>query len=184
MPTIDKETVRYFIEEQELVVDYSGGDPGGAWSNLVTFNNVFSITHPSLLVFQAGFTADATGEGGTRISIRDTSGAVYYIGGFVTDVEGDHVFYGICYMPYGASELGTQLWDIFYEGRECAADISDAWLKVGITNFSDLTGDQLNRVLNTTINAGVETTLVDEDIVGTPRVCALGSLRKHVIRLQ
>lgn len=177
---VHKDSVRYFAEEQETI-NYQDGDPAFAgWVPLAAWPAIFRTLRHAVLVFQAGFTLDGSGNGGTRIKITNRlHSTVYYVGGRLENSVGDYVYSGICYLP----DIDTG-WDVEYEGRECAAEVSNAWLKLGLTNFSDLSGDQLNQLLNQTIGSMVTTTVIDEDIVGEQRLTCIGTLQKHVIRVQ
>jgi len=170
-----KESVRFWPEEQELLVNYSGGDPAAAaWVALPIPATNLIITKTSLAVFQAGFTLDGTGRGGTRIKLGN-----YYVGGLLLPAgnTGAHKYYGICYLPAGN-------YAVVYEGYESVTEVSAAWLKLGVTNFSDLTGDEVTRLLNQTIAAGGQFNVVDQNITGTLRECCIGTIRKHIIRVQ
>lgn len=173
-----KEAVRFWLEEQELLVDVSGfALAGAAWAVYSTHNNVLVLTKPSILVFHAGFQCDGTGEGGTRIRIDD-NGNIYYIAGRMENSSGIYTYYGICHVAAGT-------YDIRLEGRECTTSVFNAWLKVGVTNFSDLDDlDTLNTVNNAAVGAGVTWTAVDQNIIGTLRECCIGTIRRHIVRVQ
>lgn len=167
-----KETVRFWPEEQELLIDQSGLSTGvGAWAAMYTGANILVLTKPSIVVWRMEATANgAANYHGIRLRIGN-----WYIAGdsyFTTTLETLRA-YGISYIPAGT-------YTVIYDGW----NVNVAWLKLGVTNFSDLTGDAQDSLLNQTINAGITTTVVDQTITGTLRECCIGTIRKHVIRVQ
>ena len=150
---VEKESVRYFSSERELIMNESGLDPAGAWAQLATVTT--SFLSEGFLVVKGGFDCDGTpGVGGVRLKLT-YGGVDYYPIGKLANTEASHTFFGVIYIP-------TRITIVFsFEGRECTAEVDEAWIKVGFSTFKDMDGTTLTADMGNTVAAGATTKVVD-----------------------
>jgi len=172
---VEKESVRYFASERELIMNESALDPGGAWAQLATVTT--AIQSEGFLVVKGGFDCDGTGVGGVRLKLT-YGGTDYYPIGKLADTEASHTFFGVIYIPERISIVFS------FEGRECTAEVDAAWIKVGFTAFKDMDGTVLTADMGNTVAAGATTKVVDQTVVPTKRMTVIGQIWRTTLRFQ
>lgn len=171
-----KESVRYFSEEQVVADEEDLVQNAASWGQCDDvegnpWSESFTIIKQSLMVFKLTGENDGAGDAGMYLRLT-YGGTNYAIAGSSEDV-GDHppAVYGITLLAAGT-----------YTVQLYGYNLQNATCKVGITNFSDLVGETLDRECNNISNT-TWTTIIDEDVVGLIRETCLGTLKRHVVRL-